>query len=363
LVLPEVGPGGQQALKRARVLLVGAGGLGAPAGLYLAAAGIGHLTLVDDDRVEASNLQRQVIFGAGDVGRLKTEVARERLAALNPHITVEARSVRLAAANALDLIRGHDLVVDGSDNFATRYLVNDACVMLGVPHVHGSIHRFEGQVSLFAAAGGPCYRCIFPAAPAPGRSADCAQAGVLGVLPGVIGAIQATEAIKWILQAGTSLRGRLLRVDALSMRFHEIRVARDPLCPVCGDHPVIRTLTDSESCTVSGEEATPVSIPEITVKELKRRLDAGDAIDVIDVREPHEHQMCNIGGRLIPMGQLPGRLHELDETHEIVVYCRTGSRSSRVVEFLQDAGFEKVLNLKGGIHAWASEIDPSLPLY
>lgn len=352
LVLPEVGARGQASLKAARVLLVGAGGLGAPAGLYLAAAGVGCLSVVDDDRVEISNLQRQVLYGVDDVGHNKARAACVRLNALNPHVQLAAHPVRLTPANAHAILGGHDIVVDGSDNFATRYLVNDVCAALGIPHVHGSVLRFEGQVSVFGAKDGPCYRCLFPAPPARGAAPDCAEAGVLGVLPGIVGAIQAAEAIKWILQAGMSLSGRLLRIDALSMTFTEVAIARDPACPVCGD--------DREA---SRKEATQVSVPDMTVKELKRRLDAGETITVLDVREPHEHKFVNIGGTLIPMGEIPARMSELDANAEIVVYCRTGSRSARVVEFLQDAGFEKVWNLKGGIHAWSNEIDPTLPKY
>jgi sulfur-carrier protein adenylyltransferase/sulfurtransferase len=363
LVLPEVGLQGQVKLRQARILLVGAGGLGAPAGLYLAAAGVGRVSIVDDDRVDITNLQRQVIFTVEDVGRNKAEAARERLRALNPHVDLVSHPVRMTHANAPGLIRDHDIVVDGSDNFATRYLVNDVCASLGIPHVHGSVLRFEGQVSLFGAGDGPCYRCLFPEPPEPGTVPDCAEAGVLGVLPGMIGAIQAAEAIKWILQTGTSLSGRLLRVDALTMTFTEVAIARDPACPVCGDHRTIPSAAPDASRAASPKEATRVSIPEITVKELKRRLDAGDPITVLDVREPHEHKICSLGETLIPMGQIPARMGELDATQEIVVYCRTGSRSARVVEFLQDAGFEKVWNLKGGIHAWSSEIDPTMPRY
>jgi adenylyltransferase/sulfurtransferase len=363
LVLPEVGPEGQLKLKRARVLLVGMGGLGAPAALYLAAAGVGRLTLVDDDRVETTNLQRQVIYGVADTGRPKVEAARDRLEALNPHVEIRVHRVRLDAANAADLIRGHDLVVDGADNFATHYLVNDACVMLGVPHVHGSILRFEGQVSLFSAEGGPCYRCVYPAAPPMGAAPDCAEAGVLGVLPGIVGTIQATEAIKWMLRAGDPLRGRLLRIDALRMNFTELSVARDPACPVCGGNPVIRELVDTPACRTNFKEKNTMSVPEMTVKELKRRMDAGDDIVVLDVREPHEQKISNIGGVLIPLGELPARVHELDSNREVVAFCRTGGRSARAVEFLQASGFDRVWNLKGGIHAWSDEIDPTVRKY
>ncbi len=363
LVLAEVGSEGQLKLKQARILLVGMGGLGAQAGLYLAAAGVGRLTLVDGDLVETTNLQRQVIYDTTDVGRPKVEAARERLGALNPHVDFEIRHARLTAANAMEIIRGHDLVIDGTDNFAAHYLVNDACVMLGVPHVHGSILRFEGRVSLFAARGGPCYRCLFPSAPGDGVSPDCAEAGVLGVLPGIVGSIQAAEAIKWILHAGSSLGGRLLRIDALRMHFDELAVARDPACPVCGDHPSIRDLADVPACQPDFKEANTVSVPEITAKELKQRLDSGDDIVVLDVREPHEAGIATIGGVLIPMGELPARMHELDADKETIVYCRTGGRSARVVEFLQSSGFDRVLNLKGGIHAWANEVDPTIPKY
>jgi adenylyltransferase/sulfurtransferase len=362
LVLPEVGLEGQLALKRASVLMVGAGGLGAPVGLYLAAAGVGRLTLVDDDTVDATNLQRQVIFGMPDVGRPKVDAARDRLLALNPHVEITAERARFTASNAAGLIRGHSIVVDGSDNFATHYLVNDACVQLGVPHVHGSVLRFEGQVSLFNANGGPCYRCLYPAAPAPGAAPDCAEAGVLGALPGIVGSIQAAETIKWILQAGTSLHGRLLRIDALRMEFKELAVAKDPSCPACGKRPATDP-GDGSTFQPRRKEATHVSVPEMTVKDLKKKLDAGEGIVVLDVREPHERSICNIGGTHIPLGELPARMHELDADRETVVLCRSGNRSARAAEFLQSSGFEKVWNLKGGIRAWANEIDPEMPTY
>jgi adenylyltransferase/sulfurtransferase len=292
------------------------------------------------------------------------EAARERLCALNPGVEFVIHDVRLTPANALELIRGHDLVIDGSDNFPTRYIVNDACVLLGVPHVHGSVLRFEGQASLFAPGKGPCYRCLYPAPPGPGMAPDCAEAGVLGVLPGMVGAILAAEAIKWILQAGTSLSGRLLRIDALTMHFGEVAVARDPACPACGDHPTIRVPgADAPGFETRRKEETLVSLREMTVKELKRRLDAGDRIEVLDVREPHEYGICNLGGTLIPLGELPARMQELDPEREFVVLCRSGNRSARAVEFLQDSGFERVWNLKGGIRAWAAEIDPKMPRY
>ncbi|HKW15138.1 MAG TPA: TOMM precursor leader peptide-binding protein [Candidatus Krumholzibacteria bacterium] len=358
--LPEVGFEGQARLKQARVLLVGAGGLGAPVALYLAAAGVGRLAIVDGDRVDVTNLQRQVVFTVEDVGRLKAEAACERLRALNPNVHLVSYPVRLTHSNAPSMIREYDIVVDGSDNFATRYLVNDTCTVLGIPHVHGSVLRFEGQVSLFGADDGPCYRCLFPEPPGPGTVPDCAEAGVLGVLPGLVGAVQAAETIKWILQAGTSLSGRLLRIDALTMRFSEVAMARDPACPVCGSARNVPAPDRSARPAPRPKEEARVSLPEMNVKELKRRLDAGDNLVLVDVREPHEHSAGNIGGTLIPMGEIPARMDELDANAEIVVYCRTGNRSARVVEFLQDSGFEHVWNLTGGIRAWSNEIDSSV---
>lgn len=364
LVLPEIGVAGQTRLKQARVLLVGAGGLGAPAGLYLTAAGVGQLTIIDDDAVDVTNLQRQVIFTTDDVGRNKAEAACARLRALNPNVDLVAHPVRLTYAGAPDFLRAHDIVIDGSDNFSTRYLVNDTCAALKIPHVYGSVLRFEGQVSLFG-GDGPCYRCLFPEPPAAGAAPDCAEAGVLGVLPGMIGSIQAAEAIKWVLHAGTSLSGRLLRIDALNMKFTEVAIARDPACPVCGDKKTVPAATRAATCAPRPKEATPVSLPEITPTELKRRLDAGEKITVLDVREPHEQKIATITGTStsIPMGEIPARMQELNENDEIVVYCRSGNRSARVVEFLQDSGFEHVWNLKGGIRAWSDEIDPSVTKY
>jgi adenylyltransferase/sulfurtransferase len=364
LVLPDVGIDGQRALKSARVLLVGAGGLGAPSGLYLAAAGVGHIGIVDFDRVDVTNLQRQVTFATGDVGRVKAGAARERLTALNPLIDVRAHPVRLARDNALDIVRDYDIVVDGSDNFATRYLVNDACVILGKPNVYGSVYRFDGQAAVFGVGGGPCYRCLYPDPPAPGAIPSCAEGGVLGALPGIVGAIQANETIKLIVGAGETLAGRLLLLDALTMRFRELRLDRDPACPACGDSPTIRELVDYDRfCGVGGEEKESVTVPEIEPRELKRRLDAGDDIVVVDVREPHERNICHIGGELIPMGELPGRVRELDADREIVVYCRTGRRSAHEVGFLHQWGFDRVFNLRGGLHAWADDVDPAIPKY
>jgi adenylyltransferase/sulfurtransferase len=365
LVLPGVGPEGQERLKAARILVVGAGGLGSPAALYLAAAGVGTLGLVEFDTVDVSNLQRQVLYGTSDVGGAKAAAAGRRLRDLNPAVTVRLHEVRLARDTAMEIIRGYDLVVDGSDNFATRYLVNDACVLAGIPFVYGSVFRFEGQVSLFAARGGPCYRCLFPAPPAPGTAPDCAEGGVLGVLPGVVGSLQAGEALKWVLGIGQSLRGRLLMIDALAVTVREIAVHRNSACPACGDRPTIRELIDYDAfCGAAAKEKeNPMSVPQITPKELKHRLDAGDNVLVLDVREPHEQKIATIGGTLIPMGEIPARVHELDPAREIVVYCRSGARSAQVVAFLQDSGFERVWNLKGGIRAWSDEVDPTVRKY
>jgi len=365
LFMPEVAEAGQLRLKRARVLMIGAGGLGAPAGLYLAAAGVGTIGLVDFDVVDASNLQRQVMFATKDVGRPKLEAARERLRGLNPHVSFVLHETRLTSANALDIMRGYDIVLDGSDNFPTRYLVNDACVLLGKPYVYGSVFRFEGQVTLFATPDGPCCRCLYPSPPPPGSVPNCAESGVLGVLPGIVGAIQASEAIKWVLGLGESLAGRLLLFDALAMRFREVAFGRDEACPVCGPNRTIHEPIDYDAfCGARGEEEQDdMAVPAIGPKELKARLDAGDDVLVLDVREPHESEFCNIGGTLIPLGELPARLHELDPSREIVVYCRTGVRSAQAVNFLQDAGFDRVLNLAGGLHAWSDQVDASIPKY
>jgi molybdopterin/thiamine biosynthesis adenylyltransferase/rhodanese-related sulfurtransferase/molybdopterin converting factor small subunit len=371
LVMPEVGMEGQKRLKAARVLLVGAGGLGSPLALYLAAAGVGTLGLVDHDVVEFSNLQRQVLHGTKDVGRPKLASARDRILDVNPNVEVQLHETRLASANALEILREYDIVVDGTDNFPTRYLVNDACVLLGKPNVYGSIFRFEGQASVFYAAAGPCYRCLYPEPPPPGLVPSCAEGGVLGVLPGLVGAIQATETIKLVLGRGRPLIGRLLLVDALKMRFREVRLRKDPACPVCGDRPTIRELIDYEAfCGVPPEEADagPAAgagaVPEVDVHELKRWLDEGRPVRILDVREPGEWEIVHLdGARLIPLGELPERLHELDSAETYVVHCRTGGRSARAVALLREAGFRRVWNLRGGIRAWATEIDPSLPVY
>ena len=365
LIMPEVGMEGQQKLKAARVLCVGAGGLGSPLALYLTAAGVGTLGIVDFDVVDYTNLQRQIIHSTADVGRKKLDSAAEKLKAINPSVNVRKFETRLSSANALDLFREFDIVADGTDNFPTRYLVNDACVLSGKPNVYGSIFRFEGQASVFATEQGPCYRCLYPEPPPPGLVPSCAEGGVLGILPGLVGVIQATEVIKLILGKGDSLIGRLLLVDALSMKFRELKLRKNPDCPACGKHPTVTKLIDyDEFCGIRGEEK-PVAggISEIQVEELKRRLDAKEEVFVLDVREPHEYQICNIGGHLIPLGDLPRRVNELDSSREIVAHCRSGVRSAKAVDFLQQAGFKKVHNLAGGILAWADRIDPKMPKY
>ncbi len=353
VILPGIGLDGQSRLASASVLVVGTGGLGAPALTYLAAAGVGRLSLVDFDRVEESNLHRQTLFSTDDVGKAKTEAARDRLRALNPHVQIDVHQERFRAETASDLLAGHDLVLDGTDTFATRYLVNDAAVLAGVPNVFASISQFDGQASVFGAAGGPCYRCLFPEPPPPGLIPNCADGGVLGVLPGLLGTIQATEALKLLVGLGEPLVGRLLLVDALRMEFRTVEIERDPDCPICGDHPTLTSLSPH----------TMPSVPEITVQELKARRDAGDAPFLLDVREVNEYQAANLDGALIPLGQLPFRLHELEEHREepVVVLCRSGARSAQAVQLLRERGFEQAVNLKGGIHAWSDQIDPSVP--
>ena len=366
LIMPEVGMEGQLKLKKAKVLLIGTGGLGAPLGLYLAAAGVGQLGLVDFDVVDFTNLQRQVTFGSSDVGKPKSEAARARLSNLNPDIQVQAFETKLTSANALELFRDFDIIVDGTDNFPTRYLVTDACVLLGKPNVYGSIFRFEGQVTIFGMPDGPCYRCLYPEPPPPGLVPSCAEGGVLGVLPGIVGSIQAMETIKLILGSGRNLTGRLLLFDALEMGFREFKLRKNPKCPMCGEHRTIDKLIDYyEFCGVRGEEAPApdLKVPEITPRELKARLDRGEDLFILDVREPHEYQICNLRGHLIPLGELPRRVHELDSSREIVAHCRSGKRSAEAVDFLRKAGFRKILNLKGGILAWSDEVDRSVPKY
>ncbi len=376
LVLPEVGIEGQERLKAARVLIVGAGGLGSPLGLYLAAAGVGTLGLVDFDEVDESNLQRQVLYGQSDIGRAKLEVAIERLTDVNPFIRLTAHPTRLDSQNAMDIVAGYDVVVDGSDNFPTRYLVNDACVLAGKPNVYGSIFRFEGQVAVFWGERGPCYRCLFPEPPPPGLVPSCAEGGVLGVLPGIIGSLQANEAIKLVLGAGEPLVGRLLVFDALGTEFRQLRLKKDVDCPVCGDHPSVTSLIDYEAfCGVApGDEAAPPApapeVPEagvpfdISVHDLEEMLAAGAEPVLLDVRTPREHEHCHIAGsRLVPLQELPGRLDEIDGDRDLVVYCHHGPRSTQAVRFLRGSGFAQARNLAGGINAWSLYVDPSVPRY
>src|SRR5271156_603862 len=344
LIMPEVGMEGQQKLKAAKVLCIGAGGLGSPLALYLTAAGVGTLGIVDFDVVDYTNLQRQIIHTTADVGRKKLDSAADKLKAINPFLNLRTFDTKLTSANALDLFREFDIVADGTDNFPTRYLVNDACVLTGKPNVYGSIFRFEGQASVFATEDGPCYRCLYPEPPPPGLVPSCAEGGVLGILPGLVGVMQATEVIKLILGQGDSLVGRLLLVDALGMKFRELKLHKNPDCPVCGTHPTVTKLMDyNELCGIRGEEKSVSNgVPEIQVEDLKRRLDAKDDVFVLEVREPHEYQICNLGGHLIPLNDLPKRVHELDSSREIVVHCKMGGRSAKAVAFLQQSGFSKV---------------------
>jgi adenylyltransferase/sulfurtransferase len=368
LTLPEVGVEGQRRLKAARVLCVGAGGLGSPLALYLAAAGVGTLGLVDFDVVDASNLQRQIIHSTKDIGRKKLDSAAEKLTALNPAINIVKHETMLTSANALEIFKDYDIVADGTDNFPTRYLVNDTCVLTGKPNVYGSIFRFEGQASVFATEQGPCYRCLYPEPPPPNLVPSCAEGGVLGVLPGLVGVIQATEVIKLILGKGESLIGRLLLVDALTMRFRELQLRKNPECPICGTHPTVTQLIDYQQfCGIAPptpeEKRVKNGIPQISVKELKRRIDAGEDAYLIDVREPYEYQIAQIGGKLIPQNEVPQRLAEIDRNREVIVHCRSGVRSQRIAEFLKQAGYPRVANLAGGILAWADEIDPKVQKY
>ncbi len=368
LIMPEVAMEGQKKIRQSSVLVVGAGGLGTPLISYLAAAGVGKLGLVDFDVVDFTNLQRQVIYSTEDVGRSKLEVAEKRVKQMNPGVEVETYPTRLTSENALDILRGYDVVVDGTDNFPTRYLVNDACVLLGIPNVYGSIFRFEGQASIFATDGGPCYRCLYPEPPPPGLVPSCAEGGVLGVLPGIVGTIQATETIKLILGRGESLAGRLLLFDALKMKFREVQAKKDPECPVCGENPTIHELIDYEEfCGIRGEEQEAKELGEqleITPKQLQEKLERNEEVFILDVRRPEEYQISRIeGSKLIPLQELPERIAELNTADDIVVHCRTGVRSAEAVEFMQQAGFKKVKNLVGGINAWAEEVDESIPQY
>jgi len=367
--MPEVTLEGQKKLKSASILCIGTGGLGSPIALYLAAAGVGRLGLVDGDIVDFSNLQRQILHGTKDVGRKKLNSARDRIRDVNPNVQVDLYDTFFTAANAREIVEPYDIVIDGTDNFPTRYLSNDICVFLKKPNVYGSIFRFDGQVTVFAPhLGGPCYRCLFPEPPPPGMVPSCAEGGVLGVLPGVIGVIQAIEAIKLICGIGEPLIGRMIQFDALKMKFREFKLRRDPKCPVCGENPAITELIDYEQfCGIpqaKAAEEEEAAVPAITVKDLKAKLDRGDAFRLIDVREPFEWDICRIpGATLIPLGQLPARLSELDSADEIVLQCKSGARSARALRLLQEAGFGKVWNVEGGIAAWAEEIDPAVPKY
>ncbi len=367
LLMPEVGLAGQQKLRAARVLCVGAGGLGSPLALYLAAAGVGTLGMVDFDVVEESNLHRQILYGTRDVGRRKLQSAEERIRDANPHVRFVPFEQRLTSANALEIFRQFDVVADGTDNFPTRYLINDACVMTGKPNVYASIYRFEGQASVFAAPGGPCYRCLYPEPPPPGMVPSCAEGGVLGILPGLLGVIQATETVKLVLGAGSSLVGRLLLVDALGMKFREVRLRKNPDCVVCGPSPSVRELVDYEAfCGVSnvGAERVPEGVPSVSVEDLKKEIDGGEKLVILDVREPHEIEISSLPGSVrIPLGSLPENLNRLSTADEIVVHCRTGARSARAVELLRQSGFRKVRNLTGGIDRWAQAIDPTMARY
>lgn len=368
LILPEVGEEGQRRLKAARVLCVGTGGLGAPLSFYLAAAGIGTLGLVDFDVVDESNLQRQIIHSTADVGRKKIDSAADKLLALNPALNLVKHETMLSSANALEILKDYDVIADGTDNFPTRYLVNDACVLLGKPNAYGSIFRFEGQASVFATEQGPCYRCLYPEPPPPGLVPSCAEGGVLGILPGLVGVIQATEVIKLILGKGEPLIGRLLLVDSLAMRFRELKLRKNPDCPVCGTHRTITKLIDYQQfCGIAPEPAKAPAekngIPQLTVKELKKRIDRGEAPYIIDVREPFEYAIANIGGKLIPQNDVPQRLAEIDRDREIIVQCKSGGRSQKIAEFLKQSGYPRVVNLAGGILAWADEVDPAVKKY
>jgi molybdopterin/thiamine biosynthesis adenylyltransferase/rhodanese-related sulfurtransferase len=370
LILPEVSADGQRRIKAARVLCIGAGGLGSPAALYLAAAGVGTLGLVDEDRVDASNLQRQILHGTADVGKPKLESARTRLSAINPGIEIVSHDARFTSENAAAIVAGYDVVIDGSDNFPTRYLSNDVCVFARKPNIYGSVFRFEGQASVFAPhLGGPCYRCLFPEPPPPGAAPSCAEAGVLGILPGIIGLIQATEALKLIIGAGETLAGRLLHFDALKMKFREFALRRDPECPVCGDHPTIFEPIDYEQfCAGPAAQAdwfaATEGVPTISARELKAKMDNREAFTLIDVREPYEYEIARIeGSRLIPLGELEAHIEEFPRSGTLVFQCHSGSRSEHATRIVREAGFENAMNLQGGIEAWSVEIDPAVPRY
>ncbi len=369
LIMPEVTLAGQRRLKAASILCIGAGGLGSPIALYLAAAGIGRMGLVDGDTVDFSNLQRQILHGTKDVGRKKLNSARDRIREVNPNVQVELHDTMFRSENAMEIAADYDIVIDGTDNFPTRYLSNDVCVLLKKPNVYGSIFRFDGQCTVFAPhLSGPCYRCMFPEPPPPGMVPSCAEGGVLGVLPGIIGVMQAIEAVKLIMGIGEPLIGRLVSFDALKMKFREFKLRRDPKCPVCGENPTITELIDYDQfCGIpqaAAAEAAEAPVPEMTVHELKQKLDAKEKFVLVDVREPYEYDIARIpGAKLIPLGELPSRMSELDTADDIVLHCKMGGRSARALRLLQEAGFSKLTNVAGGIEAWAEEIDPSVPRY
>jgi sulfur-carrier protein adenylyltransferase/sulfurtransferase len=370
LIMPEVGMDGQRRIKAGSVLCIGAGGLGSPAAMYLAAAGVGRIGIVDFDVVDYSNLQRQLLHTTPDVGRTKLESARNKINALNPHVQVDTYEEALSSDNAMRLFKGYDVILDGTDNFPTRYLVNDACVLMGIPNAYGSIFRFEGQASVFATKDGPCYRCLYPEPPPPGLVPSCAEGGVLGVLPGVIGVIQATESIKLLTGIGQPLIGRFLIYDALNMKFRELKLRKDPECPVCGTNPTVTKLIDYDQfCGIvqpaqDHAAGATVSATEITPVELKKKLDAGETPFILDVREPNEYQINKIpGSTLIPLGELPRRYQELPKDRQIVAHCKMGGRSAKAQDFLKTVGFTDVLNLKGGILEWVDKVDPSQPKY
>ncbi|MBI4347550.1 MAG: molybdopterin-synthase adenylyltransferase MoeB [Elusimicrobia bacterium] len=364
IIMPEVGTEGQARLKKARVLAIGAGGLGSPYTLYLAAAGVGTIGIVDFDTVDATNLQRQILYSSDSIGKPKLAEAKARLKALNPHIEVEPREERLTSQNALELFKRYDVVADGTDNFPTRYLVNDACVLAGKPNVYGSIFRFEGQVSVFDGKSGPCYRCLYPEPPPPGLVPSCAEGGVFGVLPGVIGTLQAVETLKLILGVGKPLIGRLMLFDALNMEWRTLKTRKDPGCPLCGNKPTITGLIDYEAFCNAGAPPAPAAVAEISVEELKGRLDRREPFVLVDVREPHEYEIARIpGSLLIPLGQLPERLSELSKEDDLVVHCKMGGRSMKAAKLLLEKGFKRVTNVAGGINAWSERVDPNVPKY
>ena len=369
LIMPEVTLDGQKRIKAAGVLCIGTGGLGSPIALYLAAAGIGRMGLVDYDIVDFSNLQRQILHGTEDVGRKKLNSARDRIKAINPNVQVDLHDMMFRSENAMQLVQDYDIVIDGTDNFPTRYLSNDVCVLTKKPNIYGSIFRFDGQCTVFAPhLGGPCYRCMFPEPPPPGMVPSCAEGGVLGVLPGMIGVMQAIEAIKLIIGIGDSLIGRLVSFDALKLRFKEFKIRKDPGCPICGDHPTIHELIDYDQfCGIpqaDAEAAKELEVPTITATELKTKIDRKEKFVLVDVREPFEYDISRIpGSKLIPLGELPARLSELDSADDIVLHCKVGGRSAKALRILQEAGFRKLNNLQGGITAWSDEVDPSTPKY